>query len=132
EFRVEAPLATGYQWQRNGVDLSDGPRISGARGPVLRIANATAADAGTYRCSATGAGETLLSRPRQLWIQPQGMLGPWTMDGTVLDSAKSHPATGFGSPGHVAGKTGQAIQLDGTDDYVRLPGAAVLAKEFTI
>ncbi len=132
EFRVEAPLATGYQWQRNGVNLTDGPRISGARGPVLRIADAAAADAGAYRCSATGAGETLLSRPRQLWIQPQEALGHWTMNGNVLDSAKSHHATAFGSPGYVAGKIGQAINLDGTDDYVRLPDAAVLANDFTV
>ncbi len=132
EFRVEAPLATGYQWQKNGVPLANGGRISGATGPVLRIADAGAADEGSYRCVATGAGETLFSRPRQLWVRPQETLGHWTMNGNVLDSAKSNHGTATGSPAYVSGKSGQAVDLDGNDDFIQLPAAAALTKDFTV
>ena len=38
-----------YQWQRNGVNLSDNARISGSRSNILTIAGAQAGDAGTYQ-----------------------------------------------------------------------------------
>ena len=38
-----------YQWQRNGVDLSDNARISGSHSNMLTIASAEAGDAGTYQ-----------------------------------------------------------------------------------
>lgn len=42
-----------YQWYKGTAQLFDGGRITGAAGKVLRIANATAADAGDYHCVAT-------------------------------------------------------------------------------
>ncbi|NLX23269.1 MAG: hypothetical protein GXY55_16580 [Phycisphaerae bacterium] len=48
-----APLS--YAWQKDGVYLSDGGRISGAGSSALSIANATVADEGDYRCVVTNA-----------------------------------------------------------------------------
>jgi len=42
-----------YQWYKGGAMLFDGGRVSGAASKVLRIANASAADAGDYYCVAT-------------------------------------------------------------------------------
>ena len=43
--------STCMRWQRDGVDLSDGGRISGATTETLTITNATGADAGRYALS---------------------------------------------------------------------------------
>jgi uncharacterized repeat protein (TIGR03803 family) len=41
-----APLS--YQWRRNGANLTDSGRISGAAGPTLTVSNLAPADAGAY------------------------------------------------------------------------------------
>lgn len=132
EFRVSSPTASSYQWQKNGASLLNGGDISGATSAVLRIANAEAADQGSYRCVVTGASETLNSRPRQLWVMPAQQLGQWNFDGNVTDSASTNHGTAFGAPAFVAGKIGAAIDLDGIDDYVQLPAGAGLAKDITV
>ena len=132
EFRVESPMATAWQWQKDGLNLTNGGDISGATTAVLRIANADASDAGSYRCVATGAGETLPSRPRQLWVHPVSQLGQWTFNGNANDSGGTNHGTAFGSPAYVTGKIGQAVDLDGTDDYIDLPDPVGRAREATI
>ncbi len=131
-FAVKSPLASSYQWFRNGVALTNGGDISGATSPSLEIANADPTDEGSYHCAATGAGETLNSRARNLWVDPAEALGQWDMNGTVTDSAKTNHGTAIGNPAYTAGKIGQAIDLDGIDDYVSLPSAALRAKDLTI
>ena len=44
-----------YQWQSNGVSLSDGGRISGSHSNVLTIANVQPSDAANYQAIVTGA-----------------------------------------------------------------------------
>jgi len=132
EFRVESPVASSYQWYKGGVPLVNGGDVSGANTPVLRIANAEGADEGSYYCAATGAGETLNSRARQLWVKPAQQLGQWNLDGNVADSANANHGTAYGSPVYVQGKVGTAIDLDGVDDYVQLPPGAALAKDITV
>lgn len=132
EFRVESPVAAAYQWFRNGVALTDGGDISGARTPILRIANAAVADEGSYHCAASGAGETLASRARQLWVDPSEQLAWYPMNNNVADSAKSHHGVAFGSPTYTSGRVGQAINLDGIDDYIELPDAVGQAKSLTV
>lgn len=132
EFRVESPVAAGYQWYKGAVALTNGGDISGATGPTLRIAHAEAADGGAYHCAATGAGETLNSRPRQLLVVPRQQLGQWDMNGTVSDSVNVNPGTAFGAPVYTAGRIGQAIDLDGVNDYVTLPPAVGQAKDITV
>ena len=132
EFRVVAPVAATYQWQRNGAPLANGGNISGATSPVLRIANTQTANQGTYRCTITGANETLLSRSRQLWVIPAQQLGQWNFDGNVNDSVSTNHGTVFGAPAFVAGKIGSAVDLDGVDDYLQLPAGTGMAKDITV
>ena len=57
-FSCGASGATSYQWYLNGVPLADGPRgtstVSGSQGPLLVISRASAVDAGTLTCTASG------------------------------------------------------------------------------
>jgi hypothetical protein len=131
-FRVESPVGFTYQWFKNGAPLANEGDISGATTPVLRIANSEAADAGNYYCASTGAGETLNSRARQLWVEPETLLGHWKFEGNNRNSANRNIAVASGSPSYVSGKVGQAIDLDGNDDSLDLPGSVALAKNFTI
>lgn len=132
EFRVESPVAVAWQWHRNGVALTNGGDISGANTATLRIANAEAADAGSYHCAATGGGETLNSRARQLWVHAAPQLGRWDFNGNATDGLNGNNGTAFGSPAYVTGKIGQAVDLDGTDDYIDLPDAVGRTADLTI
>ncbi len=95
-FQVEAPLAGTWQWYRNDVALTDGGAISGAKTATLRISNTQLSHAGVYRCTVTGAGETLASRPRQLWVHPTPLIGRWAFDGSTADSTGNHPGLANG------------------------------------
>ncbi len=131
-FRVESPRAVSWQWTKNGVNLTNGGDVSGARSAALRIANAETADAGTYRCVVTGANETLTSRPRQLWVHSAPQLGQWAFNGSAADSSAALHGTALGSPLYVSGKLGQAVDLDGVDDYIDLPDPVGRTRSLTI
>lgn len=132
EFRVESPMASSWQWQKDGVNLSNGGDFSGVNTATLRIANAEAADAGSYRCVATGAGETLNSRPRQLWVHPASKIGHLAFDGNSNDSAGTNHGTHSGVPLYVPGKIGQAVDLNGINDFIDLPDPVGRTRETTI
>lgn len=50
-----------YQWQKDGVNLINGDRITGANSYNLSISSALLADAGQYRLVATNAGGSITS-----------------------------------------------------------------------
>ncbi|HSW45647.1 MAG TPA: immunoglobulin domain-containing protein [Phycisphaerae bacterium] len=61
-----AVAATGdppitYQWQKEGVNLTNGGHYSGATTNTLAISNAASADAGSYRCVVTNPGGSATS-----------------------------------------------------------------------
>ena len=51
-----------YRWQRDGIDLSDGGRVSGATTQTLTITGASAADSGDYRLVGTSAAGVAATR----------------------------------------------------------------------
>lgn len=132
EFRVESPMAASWQWSKDGVPLVNGGDISGANTAKLRIANAEAADVGSYRCAATGAGDTLNSRPRQLWVHATPQLGQWNFNGSPSDALNLNSGNAIGSPAYVTGKIGQAVDLDGVDDYIDLPDPVGRTGDITV
>lgn len=132
EFRVESPMAASWQWQKDGVNLTNGGDISGANTATLRIANAEAADAGSYRCVATGAGETLNCRPRQLWVHPAPKIAHLGFNGNLNDSAGTNHGIHSGVPLYGTGKIGQAVDLNGVNDYIDLPDPVGRTRETTI
>ena len=131
-FQIESPLAGTWQWYRNDVALFNGGNVSGANTATLRITDVQPAHAGSYRCTVTGANETLNSRPRQLWVHPAPLVGQWDFNGTPADATGTHAGVATGSPVYVAGRSGQAVDLDGADDFITLPAAAGRLRELTV
>ncbi len=84
-----------YQWRKNGTDLADGGRISGATGATLTITNAVEADEGVYSVVVTNtaanrsvtsaaAAAVVLGAP-EILVAPTG--GSFAADGAVTLSA---------------------------------------------
>jgi DNA-binding beta-propeller fold protein YncE len=59
---------TAYQWQVNGVNLTDGNGISGSTGPQLVIQGATTANDGSYACIVTSGGLSTTSNAANLSV----------------------------------------------------------------
>jgi len=105
--RGSAPL--GYQWQFNGVDLTDGDVVSGATSPALTLWNVQERQEGTYRVIVRNdyswaissnavlrvvpvvAPADALDTPGQIWIT--GGSSPWIGQRAInhdgLDAAQS-------------------------------------------
>ena len=61
-----APLS--YQWQKDGVDLTDGGRITGANTTTLTIASVMKSDEGGYKCVVTDANAEVISGTAMLTV----------------------------------------------------------------
>jgi hypothetical protein len=61
-----------------------------------------------------------------------GLKTQYKFDGNVSDSIGSSHGTATGSPVYAAGKYGQSLDLDGTDDYVTLPAGIASYDDITI
>lgn len=130
-FSVETPLSyDSYQWYKDGSPLSSGGDISGASSRTLHIANADESDEGVYHCVSNYQSEALESRGRKLILEK--FVGRWNFNGDASDSVGSGDGTITGSPSYTAGKTGEAIVLDGVNDYITLPAEIVCAEDITI
>lgn len=75
-----APLS--YQWRRNGVDLTDGGRVSGAQSPTLTITQVEPGDAGDYDVLISNACGFATSDTATLTVVP-ACPGDLNGDGTV-------------------------------------------------
>jgi hypothetical protein len=73
----------------------------------------------------TSGGESADSS--EVSAAPQGTpIAHYELEGNTLDSSgNSNNATATGAPAYVAGRIGQAIDLDGSSDYVRIPSGVV-------
>lgn len=71
----------GYQWRRDGIDLTNGAGISGVDTPTLQIA-ATESDEGLYDCVVTNAFGSANSASAVLGVRA-GCPGDFNDDGTV-------------------------------------------------
>ncbi len=71
-FSVEACAGTGetYRWRRDGVELFDDGRITGAATKTLNILSVEPADAGDYDVVITGPCGSGASQPAALQINP--------------------------------------------------------------
>jgi subtilisin-like proprotein convertase family protein len=95
-----APLA--YQWRRNGANLSDGPRITGACTNTLAIASLQTGDAGSYSVAITNLGGSVTSQIAVLTVIPTSSFHN-TNRITINDYS---PATPYPSGITVAGRAG--------------------------
>ena len=81
-----APLA--WQWRKDGLELSDGERLLGARGNALVISNAQVTDAGNYTVAVSNSHGWVIGLVVQLTIADPFIAVP--------------PADWLGSPGNSA------------------------------
>ncbi len=87
EFSVGADAsgqAIEYQWYSNGNPLAEGPYVSGARGPELRLTEVRSDQAGQIRCELTTSCGVVVSETAVLVvIAPNECPGDTSGDGTV-------------------------------------------------
>jgi hypothetical protein len=76
-----------------------------------------------------GAGDDATLNITVLGIE---LITQYKFDGNANDSIGSNHGTTVGSPSYTTGKISQAIDLDGTDDYVTLPAGLVNTDDITI
>jgi sugar lactone lactonase YvrE len=67
-----------YQWQKNGVNLSDGGTRSGTTSPTLQISAVAPGDAGQYRAIVSNAGGAIGSTPATLLVLAPAPAPPGT------------------------------------------------------
>lgn len=60
--------APSYQWRKDGVDLADGPGVSGSTTATLTLANLVLGDAGDYTVVVTNAVTSVESAPATLTV----------------------------------------------------------------
>ncbi len=58
-----------YQWQKDGVDLTDGPNVTGSRLPVLNLIRCSDAQEGVYTVTVWSGGATVASADATLQIR---------------------------------------------------------------
>ncbi len=59
-----------YQWKKDGIDLVNGPRVSGATTANLSLSSLTTADAGLYSVEVSNVVGSLLSNAASLFVEP--------------------------------------------------------------
>ena len=131
-FRISAtgcwPLT--FQWQKNGVNLSEGGRFSGVNTSTLTISNLELGDAGNYRCVVTNAYGSAVSFYATLTIGPGMSVSisppniPYTRTGLVRYTITYTNATTItlSSSDIILHKTGTATAnpwITGTDNVTR-------------
>ena len=92
-------LPLRYQWQANGLDLSDGPNITGSATNRLTLSATTLADAGYYRVIITNYAGSVTSRMATLTLAgaPSIMQQPVRQDG-YLGKSVTFQVTAIGYP----------------------------------
>ena len=97
-FNVTSSRAdTIYQWKKDGVNLVNGARISGATSATLVISDLQASDGGNYTCALTNACGTNMSAAATLSCRPtvaQSPSGSATKSGRSLQLAAQIVTTG--------------------------------------
>jgi len=88
-----SPLS--YQWQKNGGDLTDGGRVTGAASRLLTVNNMTANDAGTYSVIVSNALGTVTSSGAVLTV-----IGPVVFQ-SVAQSGGMFAFTWIAAPGQL-------------------------------
>jgi Immunoglobulin I-set domain len=121
-----------YQWQKNGVNLSDGGHYSGAMTSTLFVLSAGVADTGMYRCMVTGPCSTATSETAALSLkatttitqhpQPRGVGRGGTATFTVAATGDGVPtyrwqkdAVDLANDAHYSGVTTATLTISNAD-----------------
>ena len=99
---------------------SDG-RVSGVPGP---------SDSGSpsFRVRAISSVSPVLATDLELSVPvqaPADLRVHYELDGSAADTVGTYQATANGTPGYTSGLLDQAVDLDGTDDYIQAPSGFI-------
>jgi hypothetical protein len=125
-----------YQWQFNGMDLSDGGNISGAATNTLTLGAISLADTGTYRLIITNTYGSVTSAPIVLTVlvapiitvQPQSQTNLVGSNVTFTVSVTAYPPPTYRwafNGSNISGATGASLLL--TNIQVSQAGAYTVA-----
>lgn len=128
-FRVVAtdPLegTLSYRWYFDadgvaggGIALADGSDYQGTANQTLTVVDIDLADGGYYFCEVSNGN---LIATRMAYLTVGQLISHWKMDGDPNDAMGNYDGVSMGGPLFETGKVGQAIFMDGVDDYVALP-----------
>ncbi len=103
-------LGVSYVWQKDGLNLSDGGRISGANTQTLSVSGLLAVDAGQYRLVGVNTAGTTTTAAVVVTVVPTPFLSQlWALDRTpteapavAIDEAASRVVVQTGNPGRAA------------------------------
>jgi hypothetical protein len=110
--------AFGYQWQKNGIALSDNGHYAGANTASLTISSVNDADMGAYRCVVRNIGGSVTSQEATLSWQPTtpaDLDGDCDVDHTDMDGFEAC-VSGPGLPADAACET-RDYDIDGDVDH---------------
>ena len=79
-----------FRWQKDGVNLDDGPQLSGATTARLLISSTALGDAAQYRCVVSGDCGEATSREATLWLDSV-IAAPESAAAARLTLAQNHP-----------------------------------------
>jgi hypothetical protein len=120
-----APLS--YQWRFNGANLS------GATNSALTLTNVQTGNAGSYSVRVTNSLGSITSSNAVLTVSPlvcapggSNLVGWWAGEGNANDNIGGNNGTFQGVESFAAGKVGQALSFNGTNQYVDVPNSASL------
>lgn len=124
ELSVTAVNATHYQWYKDNI------AISGATGPILTIADVQLDDEGQYYCAVSNSDSPTIVNSDSVWVEYARQTGQWAFENDYTDSIGNYDGTIAdvnSTPGFMEGRmvSNYALVLDGTDDYLVLPVAAL-------
>ncbi len=120
---IEAVNATDYQWYKD-----DAP-ISGAIQPTLTITGVQPSDEGQYYCAASNANSPTIVYSNKAWVEYARLTSQWGFENDYADAVGGYDgsvADVNSTPTFASGIVGSyALGLDGIDDYLILPAAAL-------
>jgi hypothetical protein len=127
EVSANANYVIAYQWKKNGVDIQNNMRISGAQSPSLVIRDIDVNDAAEYTCLATGPGNCgfNLTQPATLGVLSVGIVNA-PEDVTVCEGRVARfNVNAQASP------TGTGLSYQWFKNGVKIDGATLEFLEFT-
>jgi hypothetical protein len=131
ELTVDASGADSIQWFKNGQP------IPGATGSTLRLGRLSASDAAAYSVTVSNDGGSVTSKAAVVDVLPNkditnGLVSYFPFDGNADNAAGAADGEERNGAGYGSGQIGQALELDGSDDWVFVSDYPKPSKAMTV
>ncbi len=135
-----APPYTGYRWQFNGANLSDGvfngATVSGSSTISMSVSNITTLNAGIYQLLVTNATGSAVSRIVNLTVLPATTVGRWVSGAQNLNDVSGYQPAGTHNAGLQSGSpnwsTDVPASAPGGSYSLQMSGVALIVSNSSI